>query len=114
MSFNREIINFTLASRDIYNGVGGTFNNAYRSEFTFTNINLKNICGEMWNKYDYFNITLVGVISGATSAITTAPKDKNANIILTGLDFMANDNNNSDITLFKNYAYLGTISLTTL
>jgi hypothetical protein len=114
MSFNREIINFTLSSNDIYNGVRGTFDNIYRSQFTFTNINLKNICGEMWNRYDYFNITLVGVISGATSAISFSPKDKNANIILTGLDFLANDNNDSDISLFRNYAYLGTISFLTL
>jgi hypothetical protein len=74
--FQNEQVNFTLSTNALLrNGTNqnGTLNNN-RTVFTFTNVNLRNILGTLWDKYDKFNLILLNwglSNSGATfNAIT--------------------------------------------
>ncbi len=60
----------------------GTLNNAQRSSMTWQNVDLKTIMGTMWEKYDYFTITLVSVGVSQESALVTNILDRSAVINL--------------------------------
>lgn len=59
--FQNEQVNFTLSTTALVtNGTNqnGTMNNN-RTQFTFTNVNLRNILGTLWDKYDKFNLIIL-------------------------------------------------------
>jgi hypothetical protein len=66
----------------------GTLNNAQRSSMTWTNVDIKTIVGTMWEKYEYFIITLVSAISAPITAVPTNIFDRTAIINLQGLQFI--------------------------
>lgn len=59
MLYQNEQVNFTLSGTILPSGAGtnqfGT-RNANFTIFTFTNINMRNILGSLWDKYDKFNL----------------------------------------------------------
>lgn len=59
--FQNEQVNFTLSTAALVTGgtnQNGTMN-ANRTQFTFTNVNLRNIIGTLWDKYDKFNLIIL-------------------------------------------------------
>lgn len=65
--FTNEIRNFTLSTNILVAGSTnefGTMGTNYNT-FTFTNINMRNIIGTLWDKYDKFNLVLASEGCGA-------------------------------------------------
>lgn len=59
--FQNEQVNFTLSTAALVTGgtnQNGTMN-TNRTQFTFTNVNLRNIIGTLWDKYDKFNLIIL-------------------------------------------------------
>ena len=61
MLYQNEQVNFTLSGTILPPGAAAASNqfgsrNANFTVFTFTNINMRNILGSLWNKYDKFNL----------------------------------------------------------
>ena len=52
-------------SLDTYVLAGTSNINAAKTVFTFRNVNIKNIIGEMWNRYDKFSIRMVSTMYSA-------------------------------------------------
>ena len=69
--YQNEQANFILSTRILSAGSTNAFGtmNATMTNFTFTNVNMRNIIGTLWNKYDKFNLicTSYGTGSVATS-----------------------------------------------
>jgi len=69
--FQNEQVNFTLSTTALVrNGtnINGTLN-TNRTLFTFINVNMRNIIGTLWSKYDKFNLILLNW--GLTNVSTT-------------------------------------------
>jgi hypothetical protein len=80
--------------------------NAYRTDMTWNNINLRTLLGDMYDKYDSFNLSLKSITSGTSIAASgTTADDKTILINLTGLPFInqtynqATETNSSSIIL---------------
>lgn len=59
--FQNEQVNFTLSTTALVTGgtnQNGTMN-ANRAIFSFTNVNLRNLLGTLWDKYDKFNLIIL-------------------------------------------------------
>jgi len=59
--FQNEQVNFTLSTNALVTGgtnQNGTMN-ANRTIFSFTNVNLRNILGTLWDKYNKFNLIIL-------------------------------------------------------
>lgn len=69
-----------------YTNIGGM--NASKTTMTWSNINLRTVLGDMWDKYNYFNINLVEI--STTISPTGAPTGALCcqNIYLSGLPFI--------------------------
>lgn len=67
--YQNEQVNFTLSTLILTTGSTTSFGtcNANRTIFTFTNINMRNILGTMFNKYEKFNLIVnnIGVSAAA-------------------------------------------------
>lgn len=62
--------------------------NSANTNFTWNNLNLRTMLGDMWDKYDYFNLVLVEIsttITPATSSPTGA--ELLQNLYISGLPF---------------------------
>jgi hypothetical protein len=65
--FQNEQVNFTLSTAALVTGgtnQNGTMN-ANRTQFTFTNVNLRNIIGTLWDKYNKFNLICASYGTGS-------------------------------------------------
>ena len=61
----------------------------YRQNFTWFNINLRNLLGDLYNQYDYFNISLVSMSSSAAAASLQGNiDDKTDYVEISGLPFV--------------------------
>lgn len=68
----------------------GSTNNSSASSFTWNNIDLRLILGDLWDRYEYFNICLTANIF-SSGAITYATNDnKMGCIYMSGLDWTSN------------------------
>jgi hypothetical protein len=68
----------------------GSTNNSSASSFTWNNIDMRLILGDLWDKYEYFNICLSSTVL-STSALTYASNDnKLGTIYMSGLDWTSN------------------------
>ncbi len=61
---------------------------AGRSSMTWNNVDIKTIIGTMWEKYDYFMITLVSTICAPIITLSTTINDRSAIVNLQGLQFV--------------------------
>jgi len=67
----------------------------YRTSFTWFNINLRNLLGDLYNQYDYFNMSLISLSSSVGSAAAGAgsTEDRLVYIKLGGLPFVGQSYN---------------------
>lgn len=61
--------------------------NAQKSQFTFSNIDLKNVLGEMWDKYDIFCLKPVNLITQGTITLGSGSSHSVVTYNLAGLDW---------------------------
>ena len=57
-----------------------------RQNMTWNNINLRSVLGDLYDDFDYFNLSLYFISTDTTSTITT-PADKNVVMKIGGLPF---------------------------
>jgi hypothetical protein len=83
--------------------------NADRTSFTWNNINLRNALGEMYDKYDLYNLVLDVIINdNALTGYNATESDKQALIRISGLpfkNFTYNTNLQSSGVILGNYTY---------
>ena len=67
----------------------------FRTTFTWYNINLRNLLGDLYNQYDYFNLSLISLSSSVGSAAGGAGSadDRLVYIKLGGLPFIGQNYN---------------------
>lgn len=90
------------------NSIGSS--DTFISDMTWSNINLRTLLGDMWDKYDYFNLALVEISSGITGVNTTGDF-LNVVINMKGLPFI-NGSYDAKDKLNKNNAMIGTYQFT--
>ena len=61
--------------------------NAQKTQFTFSNIDLKNVLGEMWDKYDIFALKPVNLVTNGTITIVSGSTYGVVTYNLAGLDW---------------------------
>lgn len=117
MSNNIENASFILRTCDIVDINGaviadaiGTRNDPYCADLTFQNVNLKDIIGtNLWNKYDFFSLSLIAVPSGYQhQAVTHATADTGNTIYMSGLNWI-NCNYNYANKTNRTRAMIGTM-----
>lgn len=79
-----------LKTSDLPNGTITQYGecDAKNSSFTWYNINLRTLLGDMYNKYDAFNICLNTISSGNALYIGTTTDEKNVIIKMSGLPWL--------------------------
>ncbi len=62
----------------------------YKTTFTWFNINLRNLLGDQYNQYDYFNMTLTNMACSAiaTAVGANAHDDRIVSVKISGLPFI--------------------------
>ena len=97
----KRSVRLVLKTSDLdYDGYGDEFGTA----FTWTNINLRSLLGDLYNQYYYFNISLVSVSLSRCNALDAASatdddyENRNVLIKISGLPFI----NQTYDTLRKN------------
>jgi len=92
--------------------------NAKMSSMTWKNINLRDILGDMYNKYEYFNICLNTVSTSIANLIDANTDARNVSIRLSGLNFINQGysskslNNNSDTTVIGAFNFVPSSAVT--
>ena len=92
--------------------------NQKMSSMTWKNINLRDILGDIYNKYEYFNICLNTVSTSQANLIDANPDSRNVSIKLSGLNFINQGysskslNNNSDTTVIGAFNFVNSTSVT--
>lgn len=71
----------------------GIYNNAGRTSITWNNINLRTLLGDMYDKYEIFNLCLNTMASGETLSFTPTQDDRQVLIRMSGLPFINNGYN---------------------
>ena len=93
----------------------GSTNNAWSSSFTWNNIDLRAILGDLYDQYDTWKIGLAGQLHNV-SALTYATYDNRiGQLVMTGLDFknctmssVTNRNTNQATIGYVNFATVST------
>jgi hypothetical protein len=62
--------------------------NSIKTSFTWYNINLRTVLGDMYDKYDTFNLCLNTISTGVASTLGVSNDDKNTIIKISGLPFL--------------------------
>ena len=88
--FQNEQVNFTLST--IYLGGRNSSNirgsvNSLGNVFTFNNVNMRNIIGTMWDKYDKFNLVLLNFGTGP-SGISYTQLSSRMFFVMEGLEMI--------------------------
>lgn len=93
MVYQNEQVNFTLNGFLLPGGAGGTnqfgTSNGNKTIMTFTNINMRNILGTLWDKYDKFNLICSNIGFCLTGVAFTQPQ-RRMWFELEGLQFINN------------------------
>jgi hypothetical protein len=87
---NLQIASLVLRSSDLTLGTTNQYGScdANRLTQTWNNINLRTLLGDMYDKYDLFNICLNTITTAVAGAIGGAAEDRNVIIKLSGLPFV--------------------------
>lgn len=113
-----ECATFILRTSDLptfANGANekGSTNNASHSSFSWNNIDFKSILGNMWEKYDYFNIALVSNVSSPTTLTYTSNDNRIGMVYMDGLKWTGS-NYDTGTKSNTTYAPIGSINFSTL
>jgi len=86
----QECANFTLKTCDLGNNVYNTygFSSSTNNLFIWTNFNLKQALGTLWDKYDTYRLTLMVSAATALSGTPATNDDKLPLIKLTGFQYL--------------------------
>jgi hypothetical protein len=95
----------------IFSSQYGSFNNKL-SSFTWNNINLRTLLGDMYDMFDEFNLCLNTISTAQCSAIDTISDNKNVYIKLGGLPWM-NQTYNVKTLNNGNFTNIATFNFTT-
>jgi hypothetical protein len=84
----------------------------FRTSFTWNNINLRMLLGDMYDQYDYFNITLISISSSLTQALAAGATadDKIVFVKMSGLPFI-NQTFQQSTGNNGTFAYVSTLSI---
>jgi hypothetical protein len=109
MDDNQSVL-LVLKTSDLISGVSKNSTNA---NMTWNNINLRHLLGDMWDKYENFNLQLVSINSGNQGNVISLPGGlfNSLNINISGFDFTAYDTGRKLIT--QNVIIAGYIDVTT-
>jgi hypothetical protein len=96
MDDNQSVL-LVLKTSDLISGVSKNSTNA---NMTWNNINLRHLLGDMWDKYENFNLQLVSINSGNQGNVISLPGGlfNSLNINISGFDFTAYDTGRKLIT----------------
>ena len=94
MKVSSEVANFQLETTFVNFAANAPI------EYTFSNVNMKNVLGDMFDKYKYFKIVINSVSGFAGSAATFTPVS-NVFVGLSGLDWVSNTTNGSPSAIGK-------------
>jgi hypothetical protein len=120
---NLQIASLVLRSSDLpaagtYNQSGGS--DTYRLTQTWNNINLRTLLGDMYDKYDLFNICLNTITTASALANTgTSNDDRNVIVKLSGLPFInqtysVKNNCNTAVCPISSFLFISNTSTTQL
>jgi hypothetical protein len=113
-----ECATFHLNTTDVDIGAAGNINNAYgsvnqyKNDTTFYNISLRTILGDMYDKYDKFNIKLSSIMYAAIAAPSATPSQLLLKINIVGLPF-SNCTYHSYTNSNSQYCTMGSLTLGT-
>ena len=111
-----EHVNFSVSTNLLQAGSTneyGTLASNF-SSFSFTNLNMRNIIGKMWDKYDKFNIVLQSVGMGQPSSGTFSGDQKQTYIFIEGLQFINNMTMGFNNSIFNGrYGIFGVMQIET-
>ena len=84
----------------------------FRTSFTWNNINLRMLLGDMYDQYDYFNISLISISSSLTQALAlgATADDKLVFVKMSGLPFI-NQTFQQSTGNNGTFAYVSTLSI---
>ena len=84
----------------------------FRTSFTWNNINLRMLLGDMYDQYDYFNISLISISSSLTQALAAGATadDKLVFVKMSGLPFI-NQTFQQSTGNNGTFAYVSTLSI---
>jgi len=87
--YQNEQANFTLTTQILTAGGTNAFgtSNAVKSLFTFTNLNMRQIIGTMWDKYDKFNLIFRNIGMGQ-STTSLSGNQRREFFVISGLQFI--------------------------
>jgi hypothetical protein len=91
-----QSVKFNLPSPSFAGNSYGIKNNA-RSNYSYFNINLKNILGNLFFKYDYFYLNLIAISSYTAGTGYVTNDDAFININVSGFDFYNYSNFTSNV-----------------
>ena len=84
-SFALQTSDLPLNGSNVYGSM-----DSIRTSFTWNNINLKTILGDLYDKYDMFNLDIVQIASNhrGGTAFGTTPSDRSVIVKISGLPFV--------------------------
>ena len=84
----------------------------FRTSFTWNNINLRMLLGDMYDQYDYFNISLISISSSLTQTLAAGATadDKIVFVKMSGLPFI-NQTFQQSTGNNGTFAYVSTLSI---
>jgi hypothetical protein len=87
--YQNEQANFTLTTQILTAGGTNAFgtSNAVKSLFTFTNLNMRQIIGTMWDKYDKFNLIFRNIGMGQSTTSLNGNQRRQF-FVMSGLQFI--------------------------
>lgn len=87
--YQNEQANFTLTTQILTAGSTNAYGtcDANYNNFTFTNLNMRQIIGTLWDKYDKFNLYIRNIGIGQTSA-TMSGNQRRQFFLISGLQFI--------------------------
>lgn len=88
----------------------GTANTNF-TDLTFTNINLKQILGSNYDRYQKFNLILNSIIIPTTTAIIAQTNDANVMLYMAGLPFDSGTTYSTVSGYNSNISYIGSIHI---
>lgn len=108
-----------LKTSDLPNGSISQYGecDAKNSSFTWYNINLRTLLGDMYNKYDAFNLCLNTISSGLASNLGSQADDKNVIVKISGLPWLnqsydVKSQNNTPWTVMGTFLFTSTATAT--
>ena len=96
---NNEVAKFTLSSSVLSKGGTNSYGtmNSSRSAFTFSNVNIANLIGSLYNPYAKFNLVVLSVATGPAQNIVLQNHQKQLFFTLEGLPFCNSSSLNNSI-----------------